>query len=101
MSENLLETRLLNLEPLTKEDWRGVFQSFLNQGGSREEMKVARQATLQARIDYELMVALKKMDCTSTKLASRMLMLTWVLVIFTAALLVEPVVHFVRWLIHA
>jgi hypothetical protein len=97
LSEDLKE-RIRDLEHMRPEDWRQALSVLTDKSRERSEIQPSHLTALNVRITYDLVTAIHKMDQASTALARRLVILTWVLVVFTAALLVEPVVHFVHWL---
>jgi hypothetical protein len=80
-------------------DWQEVLTVLTDQSRSRAELQPSLLAALNVRITYDLVNALHKMDATSEALTRKLVALTWVLVVFTAVLLVEPAtIHLIHWL---
>ena len=78
-----VEERIRSLHRMSPGDWQEV-------------LAVLTDAALNVRITYDLVNALHKMDATSEALARKLVALTWVLVVFTAVLLVEPAIHLIQ-----
>jgi hypothetical protein len=83
---------------MSPDDWQEVLAVLTDQSRTRVELQPSLLAALNVRITYDLVNALHKMDATSEALAKKLVALTWVLVVFTAVLLVEPAVHLIHWL---
>lgn len=97
LSEEIKE-RIRSLEPMSPADWREVLSVLTDKTREQAEIQASHHVAIQVRITYDLVNALHAMDRTSATLSKKLVWLTWVLVIFTAALLVEPLVHLVHWL---
>ncbi|APO49719.1 hypothetical protein LUI11_35040 [Bradyrhizobium diazoefficiens] len=89
VSEELKE-RIRSLHRMSPGDWQEVLAALTDQSRSRAELQPSLLAALNVRITYDLVNALHKMDATSGALARKLIVLTWVLVIFTAVLLSDP-----------
>ena len=98
MIDEDLKKRLLNLEPLSPDDWRHVLGGLTDKADEQRATHPTLLSALNIRITYDLVNALHRMDRTSAALATKLLVLTWLLVVFTAALLVEPAIHLYHWL---
>src|SRR5437660_293417 len=92
LSEALKE-RIRSLEPMSPEDWSQALSILTDKSREQSELQQSYLAALSVRISYDLVNAIHRMENTSTKLARKLVILTWVLVVFTAALLIEPAVH--------
>ena len=97
LSEELKE-RIRSLERMSPDDWREVLGVLTDKSREQAEIHASYQVAVQVRITYDLVNALQRMDRTSAALSSKLVWLTWVLVFFTAALLIEPVLHLIHWL---
>jgi hypothetical protein len=97
VSEELTE-RIRSLHRMSPGDWQEVLAVLTDETRTRAELQPSLLAALNVRISYDLVNALHKMDVTSESLARKLVVLTWILVIFTAVLLVEPAIHLVHWL---
>ena len=97
LSEELKE-RIRSLEPMSPEDWRDVLSVLTDKTREQAEIQASHHVAVQVRITYDLVNALHAMDKTSAALSKKLVLLTWVLVVFTATLLIEPLVHFIHWL---
>jgi len=97
LSEEIKE-KIRSLEPMSPSDQREVLSVLTDKSREKAEIQASYQVAVQVRATYDLVNALHAMDRTSTALSKRLVLLTRVLVIFTAALLVEPLVHLVHWL---
>jgi hypothetical protein len=93
-----LKAKIRGLEHMSPGDWRQVLSVLTDKSRAQKELQPSHWIALQVRITYDLTNALHKMDHSSTTLARKLVVLTWVLVVFTAALLIEPIVHLVHWL---
>ena len=93
-----LKGRIRSLDPMSPEDWREVLNVLTDKSREQAEIQASHHVAIQVRITYDLVSALHAMDRTSAALSKKLVLLTWVLVAFTAALLIEPLVHFVHWL---
>jgi hypothetical protein len=92
-----LKGRIRSLDPLSPDDWREALSVLTDKSREQAEIQPPHHVALQVRITYDLVNALHKMDRTSASLSKKLLVLTWILVIFTAVLLVEPVIHLLHW----
>jgi len=93
-----VKQRIRSLEQMSPEDWREVLSVLTDKTREQAEIQPSHHVAVQVRITYDLVNALHAMDRTSTALSKKLVLLTWVLVLFTAALLIEPVVRFIHWL---
>jgi hypothetical protein len=78
------DRRIWNLDHLSPEDWRTFLRELLS--SSEDD----RRTAFLVRINFDFVNALHQMDRTSTALSKRLVWLTWVLVIMTAILLIDP-----------
>jgi hypothetical protein len=97
LSEELKE-RIRNLDHMSPDDWRQVLGVLTDKSREQTELQPSHLSALNVRITYDLVNALQRMDRTSAALARKLLVLTWVLVAFTAVLLIEPVIHLIQWI---
>jgi hypothetical protein len=97
VSEELKE-RIRSLGRMSPGDWQEVLAVLTDQSRTRAELQPSLLAALNVRITYDLVNALHKMDTTSEALGRKLIVLTWVLVIFTAVLLIEPAIQLLHWL---
>ena len=93
-----LKARISTLEPMSPADWREVLAVLTDKSREQAEIQPSTLSALNVRVTYDLVNALQKMDQTSAALSRRLVVLTWILVIFTAVLLIEPAMHLVSWL---
>jgi hypothetical protein len=93
-----VQERIRSLNRMSPDDWREILAVLMDRSRARAELQPSFLAALNLRITYDLVNALHKMDTTSEALARKLVVLTWVLVLFTAVLLVEPTVHLIHWL---
>ena len=93
-----LKAKIRNLDPMSHTDLREALSVLTDKSREQAEIQPSHLSALNVRIMYDLVNALQKMDRSSVALSSKLLVLTWVLVVFTAVLLVEPAVHLVHWL---
>jgi len=100
ISEELKE-RIRSLQRMSPGDWQEVLAALTDQSRSPAELQSSFLAALNIRIAYDLVNALHKMDATSGALARKLIVLTWVLVIFTAVLLFDPAEKLVHWFLPA
>ena len=98
MIDDELRKRVQNLDHLSPDDWRHVLGELTDKAHEQRATHPSLLSALNIRITYDLVNALHRMDRTSAALATKLLVLTWLLVVFTAALLLEPAVHFIHWL---
>ena len=92
-----LKERIRSLEHMSPDDWHEVLSVLTDKSREQAEIQPSHHVALQVRITYDLVNALHRMDRTSASLSKKLVVLTVVLVIFTAALLVEPAVHLWHW----
>lgn len=97
LSEDLL-AKIRGLKPMSPEDWSNVLAVLTDKSRTQRELQPSHWTALQVRVTYDLVSAINRMDRTSAALARKLVILTWVLVFFTAALLVEPIVHLLHWI---
>jgi hypothetical protein len=97
LSEELKE-RIRSLERMSPDDWREALSVLTDKSREQAEIHASYHVALQVRVIYDLVNALHATDRTSAALSKKLVVLTWVLVFFTAALLVEPAVHLLHWL---
>ena len=97
MIDESVKNRIHTLEPLSSDDWSHVLGVVMDKARQTTEMQPSTLSALSIRITHDLVNAIQKMDRTSAALSHKLVVLTWVLVLFTAALLIEPVVHFFAW----
>jgi hypothetical protein len=98
MIDDDLRKRVQTLDHLSPDDWRQILGTLTDKANEQRAMHPSLLSALNIRITYDLVNALHRMDRTSAALATKLLVLTWLLVVFTAALLLEPAVHFIHWL---
>jgi hypothetical protein len=89
LSEETLD-RIRTLKPMSPDEWRQVLGVLTDKARESAELHQSYLSALNVRITYDMVNALQSMVRSSTALARKLLVLTWVLVIFTAALLIEP-----------
>jgi len=92
-----LKQRIRSLDHMSPQDWRQVLGVLTDKSREQAELQPSHLSALNVRITYDLVNALQRMDQTSAALARKLLVLTWVLVAFTAVLLIEPVMHLIQW----
>ena len=93
-----LKAKIRSLEPMSPGDWREVLAVLTDKSRALKELQPSHWVALQVRITYDLTNALHRMDRSSTTLARKLVVLTRVLVVFTAALLIEPIIHLAHWI---
>jgi hypothetical protein len=93
-----LKERIRSLDHMSPDDWREALSVLTDKTREQAEIQPSHHVALQVRVTYDLVNALHRMDRTSAQLSKKLVVLTWALVIFTAALLIEPAVHLLHWL---
>jgi len=93
-----LKTRISSLGHMSPDDWRQVLNELTDKARETKETQPSLLSALSVRITYDLVNALHRMDRTSAELARKLVVLTWILVVFTGILLVEPAVEFYQWI---
>ena len=92
LSEELKEL-ISSLKPMSPEDWHKVLSVLTDKTREQAEIQASHHVAVQVRITYDLVIALRNMDKTSATLSRKLVLLTLVLVAFTAVLLIEPYIH--------
>ena len=93
MLNEKVEERLINLKHMTPEDWQEVLKYLQTYEADSPTVTVAMY---QIRIAFDLVNALHRFDQSSSKLSRHLLILTWVLVVLTLVLAIEPVMKLFR-----
>lgn len=92
-----VKERIRRLDQMSPDDWQQVLSVLTDKSREQAEMQPSLLSALNIRITYDLVNALERMDQTSAALSRKLLVLTWVLVAFTAVLLIEPAIHLIHW----
>jgi hypothetical protein len=98
MIDEGLKESIHSLAAMSPDDWRQVLQVLTSKEREQSELQPSTLSALNIRITYDLVQSLHKMDKTSAALTRKLVVLTWLLVVFTVVLLIEPVAaHFLHW----
>ena len=95
MTDKRLYDRLINLEQLTREDWKKLLRELEDEDAST---RARLNNIFQARINFDTVYSIDRLDRVSGRLAQRMILLTWVIVILTALLTIEPLIRLIHWI---
>ncbi|WP_020475696.1 hypothetical protein [Zavarzinella formosa] len=83
------ESRLLNLEHMSHNDWLTILKQLVDDAHTKEDHASALRIAAAIRINIDTEHRIDKMDRDSSAVARKLLWLTWVITILTALLVID------------